>query len=320
MTDALLDAPLRARFRFEWGDLGDHTAWVRLPSGQVMRVGEEALRLVLDLDAGRTLASARDRYRLEAHELDQLLAPFVQGGAILEDALGKVVRATPVEDESVAHWWIPALLLLALHGEYLATYAHTTILTSWRDGLLVIAACLAAAVVHELGHYLASIRWFRPGFGFTWLGWFPAVYADTQEAWTLPRGIRLRINAAGVMTDLIVNTGAILLAVSTPGLEYFVTPFLLAQMSRWAITLNPFFDGDGYWLLADGLGITNLRSYAQTRLAEGRRDVFSLYALVSLALGALSLVGLLLLIWNFLGNLLVSAGVLGPLRSLLVGS
>ena len=93
--------------------------------------------------------------------------------------------------------------------------------------------------------------------------------------------------------------------------ERYVTPFLLAQLARWSLTLNPFFDGDGYWLLSDALRVPNLRTYARQRLAEGRRDVFSLYALGSLILGALSLVGLLLLLWNLLGNLALSLGLLG---------
>ncbi|MGE0707347.1 MAG: hypothetical protein AB7N76_04645 [Planctomycetota bacterium] len=308
---ALLRPPLRARFQLEWGLLDDDTVWARLPDGSVVRLGREALHLVLDLDAGRAPADALPRYRLDPAALDDLLRRLAAGGALRPPGagFGKVVRATPVEDRGLAPWLLVALPLLVLHADYLATRARTALLASWRDGLLVVALGLLAALLHELGHYAAARPWFRPRFGLTWLGFFPAVYADTHEAWTLPRGLRLRISAAGVLVDLWVNAFVILLAAANPGLEYYATPFLLAQLSRWALTLNPFFEGDGYWLLVDGLGIPNLRTHARARLAEGRWDVFSLYAAVSLGLGALSLLGLLLLLWNVLGNAAAALGL-----------
>ena len=308
----LLGPPLRARLRFEWGELDDRTVWARLPDQSVVRLGRDTLHLLLDLDAGRTRDEARARYRLEPAELRGILERFAQGGAVLPPGgmFGKIVRATPAEDKALAPWLLAALPLLVIHAEYLARYAATAVLPSWGEGLLVLAAGLAAALLHELGHYAAARPYFRPTFGFTWLGWFPAVYADTQQAWTLPRGLRLRISAAGVMVDLVVNALAILCAVRYPWLERYVTPFLLAQLARWSLTLNPFFDGDGYWLLCDGLRIPNLRTYARQRLEEGRRDVFSLYALVSVALGAASLLGLLLLLWNVLGNAAIALGLL----------
>lgn len=310
--DELLRGPLNARLQFEWGELDDDSLWARLPDRTVIRLGRDMLHLLLDLDAGRSTSSAQQRYELEAEELRGVLRRFAAGGAVRGpgEGFGKVTRALPPDDRPVAAWGFVALPLLLLHADYLARYAHTTLLANWTDGALVLLAGLAAAFLHELGHYAAARPYFRPTFGFTWLGWFPAVYADTQEAWTLPRGLRLRISSAGVLVDLWVNALVILLAVANPSLEYFVTPFLLAQFARWSLTLNPFFDGDGYWLLCDALRIPNLRTYARQRLAEGRRDVFSAYALVSLVLGGLSLLGLLLLLWNVVGNAALALGLL----------
>tara|TARA_R110002072_G_scaffold22212_1_gene77776 strand:+ start:1503 stop:2474 length:972 start_codon:yes stop_codon:yes gene_type:complete len=309
---ALLEGSLRARFQFEWGELDDRTVWARLPDQSVVRLGREGLHLLLDLDAGREREAALTRYGLSREEFEGILARVAMGGGVRPtgEGYGKITRAAPQADRRLAPWLLLALPLAILHAEYLASYARTALLQTWADGLLVLGLGLVAAMLHELGHYFAARPYFRPTFGFTWLGWFPAVYADTQQAWTLPRGIRLRISAAGVLVDLWVNALLILLVVANPALEYYATPFLLAQLARWSLTLNPFFDGDGYWLLCDGLRITNLRTYAKQRLAEGRRDVFSLYALVSLGLGLLSLVGLVLLVWNVLGNAALAAGLL----------
>ncbi|MCO5172307.1 MAG: hypothetical protein M9894_38910 [Planctomycetes bacterium] len=294
---------LAGRLELTWGELGDRTVWVRTPGGRLLRLDDQGLRALLDLDRGRTVGQVARRYGVAPEEVRGLVDALARGGALRPDGRGRITRTHRTHDEPFAPWLLGLAALLAVHGEYLARHARTAVLESWTEGLVVVGLALVAALLHEGGHWCAARPHFRPRFGLTWLGWLPAAYADTHEAWRLPRGTRLRISAAGVLVDLVVNTGAILVAVACPELERFVTPFVLAQLSRMTLTLNPLVDGDGYWLLADGLGITNLRTQARRRLAERRFDLYALFALLSLALGLLSLVGLGLLLWNVLGNL-----------------
>lgn len=294
---------LTGRLELTWGELDDRTVWVRTPRGALLRLDGQGLRAALDLDRGRAPAEVARRYGVALAEVRGLIEVLARGGAVRTDRRGQIARAHAGHDEPFTPWLLGFVVLLAIHGEYLARHARTAVLDSTLEGLLVTALALVGALLHEAGHWCAARPHFRPRFGLTWLGWIPAAYADTHEAWRLPRGTRLRISAAGVLVDLVVNVALILVAVAAPAAERYVTPLVLTQLARVALTLNPLVDGDGYWLLADGLGVTNLRSLARRRLAERRVDLYALFALLSLGLGLLSLAGLGLLVWNLLGNL-----------------
>jgi hypothetical protein len=130
------------------------------------------------------------------------------------------------------------------------------------------------------------------------------VNVETHDAWCLPKNQRLIISLAGLAMDSLVNTLAIAAVAIHGGLEYFVTPFLLAQYLRWVLIVNPFTPGDGYWILSDGLGIVHLNAEGHLHLRRRIWDAFSLFGALSLAYKAFALVCLGMFLWHLVGGLM----------------
>jgi putative peptide zinc metalloprotease protein len=124
-------------------------------------------------------------------------------------------------------------------------------------GLLVFM--LASSFFHELGH-ASACKYFgiqHGGIGFGLYLNFPVLYTNVTEVWKLKRGQRCVVNLAGVYFQ---SYWLILLLVA-----FFVTGndmlryLILIMNLGFAMTLNPFFKFDGYWIASDLLGVPNLR-------------------------------------------------------------
>ena len=138
--------------------------------------------------------------------------------------------------------------------------------------LYVVVLCFLK-VLHELGHaYTATQYGCRvPTMGVAFLVMFPVLYTDTTEAWRLrSRRQRLFIAAAGTMTELGLAMLATFLWSFLPEGVLRSIAFVVATTS-WImglmINLNPFLRFDGYYIMADWLGVPNLqdRSFALGR-------------------------------------------------------
>ncbi|MEZ6133902.1 MAG: M50 family metallopeptidase [Pirellulaceae bacterium] len=127
---------------------------------------------------------------------------------------------------------------------------------------------LITRAVHELGHGIVCTRFgIRvPDIGvFTILG-APCVYCDVSESWKLPwRWQRAAVAAAGMYVELIVATMAAWLWLYTlPGTLHSLAmqTMLVCSAGTLLININPLMRFDGYYILADWLDETNLRSTA----------------------------------------------------------
>jgi putative peptide zinc metalloprotease protein len=110
---------------------------------------------------------------------------------------------------------------------------------------------------------------------------YPVLYTDVTDAWRLTsRRQRLAIDVAGVITELIIATIATVFWVFLPDGDARSVCFVLAT-TGWiltlAVNLNPFMRFDGYYFLADLLGVENIgpRSFALGRWWI-RRTLFGL--------------------------------------------
>ncbi|MCP4182166.1 MAG: hypothetical protein GY761_02450 [Hyphomicrobiales bacterium] len=124
--------------------------------------------------------------------------------------------------------------------------------------------------LHELAHALTAVRFGCrvPTMGIAFFLLTPLLYSDVSDAWRLEsRQQRLWISAAGIIIELMVACLATLLWVFLPDGAIRNTVLILASVS-WImslfVNLNPLIKFDGYYLLADILGIDNLqqRSFA----------------------------------------------------------
>lgn len=117
---------------------------------------------------------------------------------------------------------------------------------------------LLSLLFHELGHASASVHFgIRPGaVGFVLYLIYPAFYSDVTRTWRLRRRHRLVVDLGGVFFQLAVGAlyeTAFLLCGWMPLRLAF-----LAILGSCLFSLNPVFRLDGYWLLADALGVVQL--------------------------------------------------------------
>jgi putative peptide zinc metalloprotease protein len=129
-------------------------------------------------------------------------------------------------------------------------------LSSW----IAPAALFALAMlIHELGHVAALLargeRAGAVGFGFYWI--WPVLFSDVSRAWRLPRRERAIVDAGGVFVQLLVAAVMIGIWIFAPSVT-LARGIALVDLGLVA-NLNPLLRWDGYWLLVDLTGVTDLR-------------------------------------------------------------
>jgi putative peptide zinc metalloprotease protein len=134
----------------------------------------------------------------------------------------------------------------------------------WPGYLLFVASLLA----HELGHASACARFGAPPseIGFVLYLVYPSFYSNVSAAWTLPRRQRLLVDLGGVYFQLLFGAALALVHAVAPWPPLRVALAFIA--GSCLLSLNPLLKFDGYWVLADALGVTNLRQ--QTMRLAGR--------------------------------------------------
>lgn len=120
------------------------------------------------------------------------------------------------------------------------------------------ALFIASLAAHEFGHASACARYgARPSeIGFTLYLVYPAFYSDVSAAWGLSRGQRVIVDLGGAYFQLVVGA-AYAMGFALTGWE----PLRLANVmiiGSCVFSLNPILKLDGYWVVADALGVTNL--------------------------------------------------------------
>jgi putative peptide zinc metalloprotease protein len=143
------------------------------------------------------------------------------------------------------------------------------------DVALIIAITIVAALCHELGHATALARFHcrRLEIGIGLYIYHPVLYTDVSEAWRLEPTQRALVDIGGIYFHALFELllfAAFLLGGGPVALLYAIWPIDLAM----AMSLNPFFRMDGYWLAADLFGMWNPRQQSILLLKSlGRRLV-----------------------------------------------
>lgn len=195
---------------------------------------------------------------------------------------------------------------------------------TWQGLAAYGVAVFLVKLLHELGHAFTAKRLGCrvPTMGVAFLVLWPMAYTDTNDTWRLPsRWQRLRVAAAGIVTELGVAAWATLAWGLLPDGELRSAAFVLATTS-WVATLainaSPFMRFDGYFILADWLDMPNLheRSFALARwklrewlfdLGEERPEHFALakeralvaFAWVTWAYRLVVFLGIAVLVYHF---------------------
>ena len=126
------------------------------------------------------------------------------------------------------------------------------------DLILFYVAIIGVTLFHELGHASACRRFECPhgDIGFALYFIFPAFYTDVTKVWRLPRLKRAVVDLGGVYFQAIIFVALTFYVMVTHDL--FTLRLLWALNFMMFFTLNPIFKMDGYWLLSDLSGLSNL--------------------------------------------------------------
>jgi putative peptide zinc metalloprotease protein len=139
---------------------------------------------------------------------------------------------------------------------------------SWLTWLAMVAVI---KTLHEAGHLLAAVRENVTGIrvGTLLLCGLPTLNCRVNRANELPRGGRMLINAAGMLTETaLAAVGILIWSLSVPGLLHDIAlqVTVLCLINTLLLNGNPLLRYDGYYLLSDGLGIPNLAQQAGNEL------------------------------------------------------
>ena len=168
------------------------------------------------------------------------------------------------------------IFLLGLWGVFNQwdSFQSTLVDTFSLDGVLGYAgAVIVVKVLHELGHALTAKKCGCrvPTMGLAFLVMWPVAYTDVTESWKLDsHKKRLLIASAGIVTEALIAAWAIFLWSVLPDGAIKSLFFFLGTTSfaaTIAINASPFMRFDGYFLLCDLVGMSNLhgRSFAYAR-------------------------------------------------------
>jgi putative peptide zinc metalloprotease protein len=153
----------------------------------------------------------------------------------------------------------PALLLsiVAIAAWRATSYSYAldpTGMDFWVAYLLLALSLL----VHEFGHASACARFGAPPGEIgaaVYLIW-PALYTNVSAAWRLRRWERVVVDVGGAYFQLVAAAAYTLLFEMTGYAPLKMATLMIGANVIWM--LNPVFKFDGYWLLSDALGVTNL--------------------------------------------------------------
>ena len=176
-------------------------------------------------------------------------------------------------------WVHIALACLGVTGLYLVSRQWDQFVNTFQHFFTVSGAIWFAFILffvkglHELGHAYTAVRLGCqvPAMGVAFMMMTPMLYTDVTDAWRLTsRRKRMTIDFAGIAVELMIACVATFSWSFLPEGKLKSLAFLLATSSLLMslfINLSPFMRFDGYFILADLVGIPNLqpRAFAVAR-------------------------------------------------------
>ncbi len=117
---------------------------------------------------------------------------------------------------------------------------------------------LVSILCHEFGHAAAAAYYDTPPnrIGVAIYLIYPVFYSDVNPVWRLPRKRRVVVNLGGIYFQILVGAIYAITYQLTRWQPLYIALLMIA--SSCIFSLNPIFKFDGYWVLSDALGVTNL--------------------------------------------------------------
>jgi putative peptide zinc metalloprotease protein len=164
---------------------------------------------------------------------------------------------------------VSGLIGLSLVGRQWDTFISTFLyFFNWHGAILYSLSLGGVKVVHELGHAYTATRFGCrvPTMGVAFMVMMPVIYSDVTDSYRLTsKRKRLLIAAGGVIAELGLAAVALFAWGFLPEGSLRSIAFIVATTSlamSLVVNLNPLMRFDGYYVLADGLGLPNLQDRA----------------------------------------------------------
>lgn len=120
---------------------------------------------------------------------------------------------------------------------------------------------LSISIFHELGHSSALLyHGGTPGrIGTAFYFFMPVLFSDVTDTWCLKRKNRFIVDYGGIYFQMLISI--LIFAVNQMFLHNQVVTMAVCLSTLQIISnLNPFIKMDGYWMLCDAIGSTNVTS------------------------------------------------------------
>ena len=186
-------------------------------------------------------------------------------------------------------YFLATVFFLSICG-YLAltrnwNYAASMLINSlsWSGMAKYTLAIIFIKIIHECAHaYLAAVNGIRVrSIGISIVFFLPRVFTDLTDAWRLPRKKRLQIDAAGIVSEIIIGgIAALIWAVVPPGTLHSTMFFIFSTtvINTILVNGNPFIRFDGYYILMDITGIDNLMTRSNLLVRNWwRHHIFGIF-------------------------------------------
>ncbi|MEM9365598.1 MAG: biotin/lipoyl-binding protein [Planctomycetota bacterium] len=161
------------------------------------------------------------------------------------------------------------------HAEFATRLPAMSAFISVHNLVWIAVALGVAKIVHEFAHAL-TCKHFGGScheMGLMLLVFTPCLYCNVSDAWMMPnRWHRIAVSGAGIFVELLLAAGASLLWwASEPGIlnSICLNMMIVCSVNTLLFNGNPLLKYDGYYVLADLVGVPNLSARAKTRLADG---------------------------------------------------
>ena len=130
-----------------------------------------------------------------------------------------------------------------------------------RNIILFIMINASVVIFHEIGHAVALLKYgFFPGrIGGAFYMCKPVMFTDVNSCWQLNRLQRQCVNFGGMYFQLIMATIIAIVAYLNHS-SNIVDLVFYSYFSMFA-NFNVFIKADGYWMLSDFLGVSNLHDF-----------------------------------------------------------
>jgi putative peptide zinc metalloprotease protein len=169
----------------------------------------------------------------------------------------------------VASSW---LLVLVQFAEFRSRLPEFQQFFAWPNLLWLYLTLAVCKVIHEFGHGLTCHYFGRRchEMGVMLLVFTPTLYCDVTDSWLIKdRWPRIWIGAGGILFESVLSAIAIYVWwFSVPGIinHLALNVFFVTSVTTVMFNLNPLMRFDGYYMLADLLGIPNMRQQAERLL------------------------------------------------------